>query len=165
MVTFYPTQIQARADAVLHTLREKVLCLVVRGEALLIFEHVDIPEAGVQVPAGGVEVDETPSQAAVRELCEESGLTLASPCHLVSYRWEAQLPERLTRQVCHSYVFVAPATTPDAWTHHADGYAFASCWAPLAAPALPWEMDAALPWLQFDPTHSTPFTSPQENRA
>lgn len=165
MVTFYPTQTQARADAAARDLRDKVLCFVVRGQSLLVFEDADVTDAGVQVPAGGVEVGETPRHAAVRELFEESGLVLAAPRHLVSYRWEAQLPERLTQQVCHAVACESQASTPDIWTHHADGYAFAFRWAPLAAPALDWEMDAALPGLSPDPTSSPPSLSSQEFRA
>lgn len=153
MVTFYPTHTQARADAASLGLREKVLCFVTRDESLLVFEHADVPDAGVQVPAGGVEAGETPEHAAIRELTEEAGLVLDHPRLLVSYRWEAQLPERVTRQVCHAYTFTAPACTPDAWTNHADGHLFAFRWALLTAPGLHWEMDAALPWL-------TPCTDP-----
>lgn len=147
MITFYDSQAQARADATAKELREKVLCFVVRGEKLLVFDHVPDGGAGVQVVAGGVEAGETPDQTAIRELWEESGLTLADPQYLVSYRWEAQLPDRFTRQVCHAYAFAAPPSTPDAWQHHADGHLFSFRWAELKSPALDWEMDAALPYL------------------
>ena len=147
MVTFYDSEVQARADATALGLREKVLCFVVPGNQLLVFDHADHPEAGVQVPAGGVEAGEVPAQAAVRELFEESGLTLNEPVCLTSYRWEAQLPERPTRQVCHAFAFHAPLITPDAWIYHADGYLFSFRWADLSAPGLDWEMDAALPAL------------------
>ena len=158
MVTFYDNQAEARADAVLFGLREKVLCLVMRDSSLLVFDHADVPDAGVQLPAGGVEPDETPADTAVRELHEESGLQLTAPRHLVSYRWEAQLPERFTRQVCHAYAFVAPPHLPATWTHFADGYLFAYRWTALNAPGLDWEMDAALPYLNladFSPLQET----------
>ena len=35
---------------------------------------IDAPEAGIQVPAGTVEADETPAAAALREAREETGL-------------------------------------------------------------------------------------------
>jgi 8-oxo-dGTP pyrophosphatase MutT (NUDIX family) len=47
----------------------------VRDGTLLVFEHRDFPEAGTQVPAGTVEDDEAPSDAVVREVQEETGLT------------------------------------------------------------------------------------------
>ncbi|CAM3647975.1 NUDIX hydrolase [Deinococcus frigens] len=159
MVTFYDNQAEARADAELLGLREKVLCLVVHDSSLLVFDHADVPDAGVQLPAGGVEPGETSADAAMRELYEESGLQLTAPRHLVSYRWEAQLPERFTRQVCYAYAFAAPFEIPDAWTHFADGHLFAFRWANLNAPGLDWEMDAALPYL--NPVTSAPS---QENR-
>jgi ADP-ribose pyrophosphatase YjhB (NUDIX family) len=40
---------------------------------LLVFDHLDAPSAGTQVPAGGVEPDELPEEAASRELRKESG--------------------------------------------------------------------------------------------
>lgn len=160
MITFYDNQAEARADAKLRGLREKVLCLVVRGSSLLVFDHADVPEAGVQLPAGGVEPGETPADTAMRELFEESGLMLSGPRHLVSYRWEAQLPERFTRQVCHACAFAAPDGLPDTWTHFADGYLFACRWAALSAPGLDWEMDAALPYLNSAATPSLQETRP-----
>ncbi|WP_255447994.1 NUDIX domain-containing protein [Deinococcus sp. AJ005] len=117
-------------------------------------------EAGVQLPAGGVEAEEIPADAAVRELWEESGLQLTAPRHLVSYRWEAQLPERFTRQVCHAYAYATLADLPDTWTHFADGYLFAFRWADLNAPGLDWEMDAALPYLNPVPSAPSQETRP-----
>jgi 8-oxo-dGTP diphosphatase len=155
MITFYDNQAQARADAMASGLREKVLCLVVRASSLLVFEHVDVPEAGVQLPAGGVEAGETPAEADVRGLFEESGLQLGMPRWLGSYGWEAQLPERFTRQVCHAYAFTAPPDLPPTWTHPADGHLFAFRWAALAAPGLDWDMDAALPYLTAAPFQET----------
>lgn len=87
MVTFYDSQIQARADAVSRGLRQQVLCFVVQERTVLVFDHADHPEAGVGVPAGGVEPGETPARAAARELFDESGLTLDAPRHLFSFRW------------------------------------------------------------------------------
>ncbi|MEW6420378.1 MAG: NUDIX domain-containing protein [Deinococcota bacterium] len=152
MVTFYHSQAEGRADAARQKLREKVVCVVVNGPLVLVFEHEDAPEAGVQLPAGGVEPGETPAEAAVRELREESGLSLSNPRHVISYRWEAQLPERFTRQVCHAFAFTAPPHLPTTWTRQADGHPFAFRWASLEEPGLDWELDAALP--------SMPRTSP-----
>ncbi|ANE44399.1 NUDIX hydrolase [Deinococcus puniceus] len=152
MVTFYnsegqSSEAQARADAQALGLREKVLCFVHDGQKLLVFDHADVPDAGVQVPAGGVEAGETPAEAAVRELREESGLTLSNPHFLAAYRWEAQTPERFTRQVCYAFAFTAPDDLPHSWIQHADGHRFAFRWADLNRPELDWEMDAALPHL------------------
>jgi 8-oxo-dGTP pyrophosphatase MutT (NUDIX family) len=58
---------------------EKVTAFIIRtserGRELLLFEH---PYAGVQIPAGTVEVGESPEAAALREAVEETGLTALS---------------------------------------------------------------------------------------
>ena len=54
---------------------EKVTAFVTRttqaGPELLLFEH---PFAGIQIPAGTVEAQETPEEAVLREVREETGL-------------------------------------------------------------------------------------------
>ncbi|MBN1287486.1 MAG: NUDIX domain-containing protein [Anaerolineae bacterium] len=54
---------------------EKVTAFITRGQELLVFEH---PNAGVQIPAGTVEVGEAPEAAALREAGEETGLASLS---------------------------------------------------------------------------------------
>lgn len=158
MITFYDTQKQARAAAKADGLREKVLCFVVRSGKLLVFDHIPDGGAGVQVVGGGVEQDELPEAAAVRELWEESGLSLSEPQFLCSYLWHGEPPEAFKSpvQIAHAYAFSAPADLPDHWHHHADGHLFSFRWADLQSPGLDWEMDAALPFLlrQFYPSVS-----------
>lgn len=54
---------------------KKVVAYITRGAELLVFEHRDYPDAGIQVPAGTVEDNEDLERAAIREAEEESGLT------------------------------------------------------------------------------------------
>lgn len=56
--------------------KQKATIYVKHGNRLLVFTHVDFPEAGIQVPSGTVEAGETSQDAARRELAEESGLDL-----------------------------------------------------------------------------------------
>ena len=53
----------------------KVACYVVHDEHLLVFTHDDVPitMTGVQVPAGSIRAGESPEEAAIRELFEETG--------------------------------------------------------------------------------------------
>ena len=53
---------------------QKVTAYITNGRRRLVFEHTEFPEAGVQVPGGSVEQDETPETAVMREAREESGL-------------------------------------------------------------------------------------------
>ena len=55
--------------------KRKVLAYVTRDDELLVFRHMDFPDAGLQVPAGTIEEGEDPQDAALREVREESGLT------------------------------------------------------------------------------------------
>ena len=71
---------------------EKVLAYITRTkenrEKLLVFEHQDFPEAGIQVPAGTVEANEPIEDAVVREIREESGLFLKGHCRFLGrFEW------------------------------------------------------------------------------
>lgn len=61
------------------TVIRKVIAYITRlsnqRRELLVHIHKDYPEAGVQVPAGTVEENETIEEALYREIKEESGLT------------------------------------------------------------------------------------------
>ena len=54
--------------------RYRVHAYITHGERLLVFEHTDFPEAGIQVPAGTVQIGESPEVAVLREAREETGL-------------------------------------------------------------------------------------------
>jgi len=58
--------------------KQKVYAYILRnnpaGRQLLVFDHVDYPEAGTQVPGGTVEPGEDLNNAVLREILEESGL-------------------------------------------------------------------------------------------
>lgn len=54
----------------------KVVAYVVHEKQILVFTHDEVPieVTGIQVPAGSIADGETPSDAAVREVWEETGL-------------------------------------------------------------------------------------------
>ena len=54
--------------------RHRAYAYITHGHRLLIFRHVDAPEAGLQVPAGTIEPGESPADAVMREAREETGL-------------------------------------------------------------------------------------------
>ena len=53
---------------------EKAFAYITSLDKLLVFDHVEFPDAGVQVPAGTIRPEETPARAATREAREETGL-------------------------------------------------------------------------------------------
>lgn len=54
--------------------RNRVFTYITNQDHLLVFDHVDFPEAGTQIPGGTIESDEMPEAAALREAREETGL-------------------------------------------------------------------------------------------
>jgi ADP-ribose pyrophosphatase YjhB (NUDIX family) len=52
----------------------KVYAYIIHADQLLVFSHTDHPEAGIQIPGGTVEENESLDGAILREVHEESGL-------------------------------------------------------------------------------------------
>ena len=103
-------------------MRQKVLAYVIRrqnGEPqLLIFEHRDHPDAGVQVPAGTVEPGEAIEAALLREVEEESGLT---PAQVRLVRKLGELNEAESDQQRHVFELAPAGPLPDRWAHTVQG--------------------------------------------
>lgn len=53
----------------------KVFAYVTHRQRLLVFVHPRHPEAGIQVPAGTLDIGESPEAGILREVREETGLT------------------------------------------------------------------------------------------
>lgn len=125
---------------------EKAYAYVVRDDGrLLVFDHPD-PSGGTQVPKGGVEPGESPREAVVRELAEESGLTaIEVDALLAEDRW----PHPLKSKAYHRYFYRVRPTdgTAEEWTHEVtgggedDGMAYTYFWADPTGVSLAADMD------------------------
>lgn len=83
---------------------------------VLVFDHVDFPEAGTQVPGGSVDPGESLEQAVLREVREEAGLDgLSIVRHLGIFHLE--VPERNQLQERHFFHLTAGRELPDQWLH------------------------------------------------
>lgn len=99
--------------------RPKVSAFVTRADGrLLVFSHSESPDAGIQVPAGGIEPGEDPAAAAIRETEEESGFT--------GFTVERFVDRRLIREQRHGrtelhdrwfFRLLAPDGLPEQWRH------------------------------------------------
>jgi 8-oxo-dGTP pyrophosphatase MutT (NUDIX family) len=119
-------------------MKQKVYAYLVRnGKELLVFDHVDFPEAGTQVPGGSLDPGETIEAGVLRELFEEAGVQGARPVrYLGAFPWwfEAQgvWHER------HVYHLEPTEPLPDEWVHIVSGgvedkgMRFRCYWIPLA---------------------------------
>ena len=136
-----------------HDLRERVVCYVTRGDDLLVFDHDPDDGAGVQVPAGGVEPGEHPADAAIREVTEETGLSvLSAPRYLASRAWVVGPREQNLAQMRHYFHLEASQAPSGSWRHFAEGrYWFVCRWAPCHASGLDWQLDEMIEFLNRAP--------------
>jgi ADP-ribose pyrophosphatase YjhB (NUDIX family) len=128
--------------------RERVVAYVTRGREgrteLLTIEHGDIPEAGVQVPAGRLDPGEDLESGLRREVAEETGVT---GLRIVRQLADGEEFERLYGAGAHkSFAYHAAADDDgrDEWEHPvagsgADaGFTYVCRWVPLEADLLLW---------------------------
>lgn len=121
--------------------REKVYAYITQGEQLLVFRHVDAPEAGVQVPGGTVQPGERLAVAVLREAFEETGLANLEIVAALGDTWPVMDGAGRAGEVHHRHFFHlrAATTLPVTWRHDerdpADGgppIRFEFFWIPLA---------------------------------
>lgn len=131
----------------------KVYAFITRADRLLVFRHVDHPQAGIQVPGGTVEAGESYAAALWREVGEETGLFGLAFGGLVG-RQRIAIPsgEGAVLHLRRFYHLRLDAEPLERWRHveeHAsDGsgpLVFEFWWADLAAPPrLEGQQDACL---------------------
>jgi 8-oxo-dGTP pyrophosphatase MutT (NUDIX family) len=96
----------------------KVLAYVTHDELLLVFQQPDFPSAGIQVPAGTIEDDESPLDAIKREVTEETGLTDFSVCSKLGIYYYDMTEYRKEIQERHVYHIELKAPAPREWRHY-----------------------------------------------
>lgn len=101
---------------------DKVTAFITRksrdGHELLLFEH---PHAGIQIPAGTVEDQETPKEAVIREVAEETGLTTSLSIRRYLGCSEDTLPEGERIIAESTKVYARPDVTSFDWAHFPKG--------------------------------------------
>lgn len=106
-----------------HVSRIRVAAYVLQRAAtwqLLVFDQPGHPQAGTQIPAGGVHQGESLAHAVLREISEETGL------HCVTLRQQLHVehrphPRTGTPRTTTFFAADAAAGTPPAWTHEVVG--------------------------------------------
>ncbi len=97
--------------------RQKVYAYITRGDELLVFRHVDFPDAGIQVPGGTLEAGEDPAQGALREASEETGLErLQEVGYLGAHEWRFA-DGRQEAHLRHFYHLLSDKPMPETWQH------------------------------------------------
>lgn len=100
---------------------EKVTAFVTRGTPqgteILLFEH---PYAGIQLPAGTVEVNEPHAAAAAREATEETGLIDLPPGHFLAASTQT-LPDDTCLVAITTRVYARPDPTSLDWASIRNG--------------------------------------------
>jgi 8-oxo-dGTP pyrophosphatase MutT (NUDIX family) len=120
---------------------DKALCYIVRGGRLLVLRHTDYSyeQVGIQVPAGTIREGEAPEAAAVREACEETGLTGLRVVRKLGEAEYDMSPYRFEIQRRHVFLLELTEPAPERWAsqENHDGEQeptrFECFWIPLAA--------------------------------
>lgn len=103
--------------------KTKVIAYIFRGKSeILVFSHVDFPEAGLQVVGGTVETGEDFPSALSREILEESGLVIA-PEELTKIG-ETVYKRKDREELNHRHYYsITKNDLPDRWKHivHSEG--------------------------------------------
>ena len=121
--------------------REKVYAYITQGKQLLVFRHVDFPDAGIQVPGGSVQPGEPLREAVLREAFEETGLDDLRIVAELGDTWPVMDGSARASEAHHRHFFHlrSGAPLPATWRHeerNPDGggpsFLFEFSWMPIA---------------------------------
>ena len=96
----------------------KVFAYITNRQRLLLFTHLYSPKGGIQVPAGTIEVGESPEEATLREAFEETGLSgLTQDCFLGEQ--VRDMSDFVPGEINHRYFYHlrCDGNPPDTWRH------------------------------------------------
>jgi ADP-ribose pyrophosphatase YjhB (NUDIX family) len=96
-------------------LRHRVVVYVEREDGLLVFDHRDHPEAGTQVPAGGLNEGEGLIEAVMREVHEETGVHITTQPKLLGTH--DHLDGLGQPALSHFFTVDAPPGLPRSWQY------------------------------------------------
>jgi 8-oxo-dGTP diphosphatase len=98
--------------------KRKVYAYITHEDRLLVFRHVDFPEAGIQIPGGTVEPGESYEAALEREVREETGLEGLKLCGLVGkHRRETARASGMKTQQVRFYRMELNGKAREVWQH------------------------------------------------
>ena len=98
---------------------QKAFAYITQENRLLVFSHVEFPQAGIQVPAGTIEPGELASDAVLRVSAEESGLHDLRIVHeLGSSTFDRRPLGRNEIDQRHFFHLVSDGHIADNWEHH-----------------------------------------------
>ncbi len=98
--------------------RCRVYAYVTSLKGVLVLEHPRHPEAGLQVPGGTVEPEESPETAVMREVFEETTLkNLSAPVLLGRHTFDMREYDMNEEQDAWFYQLHTVEPTADSWLH------------------------------------------------
>ncbi|MEU1981099.1 NUDIX domain-containing protein [Nocardia sp. NPDC019395] len=103
--------------------RIRVAAYVLRyrdGPELLVFDHIGVPRAGTQIPAGGVRPGEDLEDALRREIAEETGLFEVEVVGQLGVDHRPHPHSNRARRTTY-FQLRTSADTADTWTHRVVG--------------------------------------------
>ena len=96
---------------------DRCVAYITRGRELLVFKHVKYPEAGVQVPAGHPEENESLESAVLREAYEETGLKDLQIHKYLGFKLVDLSDSGYGFERRHFFHLTFEGETPEIWIH------------------------------------------------